>query len=70
MATRRNKADTRKVRQDEDRLLAEARHTIARLLAVAYRRFATIPSVAERSKTSSNPGLANTPRSSVHGVVP
>jgi hypothetical protein len=66
----RNEPDTRAVAKDDARSLAEARHRIAGLLAIAYRRFATIQRAAEQQKTSANPGLANKSGPSVHGVVP
>jgi hypothetical protein len=71
MATKtdRNVAHTRAVTKDCDSRLDHARNTIAGLLAVAYRRFGAIQRAAEQLKTSANPGLANTPRSSVHEVV-
>jgi len=70
MATKtdRNVAHTRAIPEDCDSRLDQARSTIAGLLAIAYRRFATIQHAAEQQK-SADPGLANTPRSSVHGVV-
>jgi hypothetical protein len=79
MATRRNEADTRGSPADCDPQLRLARTTIAGLLAAAYRRFAAAqPAPAElvaqsnqavASPALANQGLANSERSSVHGVV-
>jgi hypothetical protein len=72
MATRRNEADTRGVPKNRDTQLQLARTTIAGLLAAAYRRFVE----AQRARAEqavqdnrANQGLANSARSSVHGVV-
>ncbi len=71
MAARRNEADTPK---DRDALLQLARAMIAGLLAAAYRRFAAAQraqaeQAAQNNREVANQGLANSRRSSVHGVV-
>jgi hypothetical protein len=55
----------------EDAPLTEARTEIARLLAIAYRRYAAIQRVGpDRAVISGKDDLANSGGTSVHGVVP
>ena len=55
----------------EDSTLTEARHEIASLLAIAYRRHIVVKRVAAAPrKASGDDGLASCGESSVHGVVP
>lgn len=61
--------NTPKVHKGDDPDLAEACNKIASLLAMAYRRPATIKRAGEHQATSGNRELANSARSSVHGVV-
>lgn len=56
--------------EPEARVVAQARAKIADLLAVAYRRLVAARGTQDFPTKAAKPGLANTPHSSVHGVVP
>jgi hypothetical protein len=56
--------------EPDARVVAQARAKIADLLAVAYRRLVAARRTQDVQTEVTKPGLANSPHSSVHGVVP